>query len=129
VVNPQELYKIGDKIKAKVIAIDNDKLSLSIKQLSEDPWLNEAKKLKVGQAVSGTITRLTPFGAFVQITPAVEALLHISEVSSEKELEKQYQAGKNYDFKLLEIDEQARKITLTTDSAKTKKAKPKSKSK
>lgn len=115
--NPQDLYKIGDKVKAKVIAIDEDKLSLSVKQLSEDPWLKEVKSLKPGGSVKGTITRITPFGAFVQITPAVEALVHISELDDKKS-DQQLAVGEQHEFKVLEIDTAARKISLTTKSAK-----------
>ncbi len=120
---PQGLYKPGDKIKAKVIAIDNDKLSLSIKQLSEDPWLKEASKFKSGDIVSGTITRITPFGAFVQLTPAVEALVHVSELGDEAadDASKKLSVGESHEFKVLEVDAGARKISLTTKSAKTSK--------
>ncbi len=129
VANPQELYHIGDKVKAKVIAIDNDKLSLSVKQLSEDPWQKEVKKLKIGDKVKGTITRITPFGAFVQISPAVEALVHISELEETGAKDK-FVVGSNYEFQVLEVDPASRKITLSgkhtgkasTKSASTKKA-------
>lgn len=124
--NPAELFKIGDKLKAKVIAIDEDKLSLSIKQLSDDPWLKEVDKLKAGDKVKGTITRITPFGAFVQITPSVEALVHISEIGA-KDSEPQLSVGDAREFTILEIDDQTRKIALTTKAKATKaaaKAKP-----
>ncbi|MBI3984105.1 S1 RNA-binding domain-containing protein, partial [Candidatus Microgenomates bacterium] len=113
ITNPQELYRIGDQVKAKVIAIDNDKLSLSVKQLSEDPWLKQAQKLKVGARVEGTVTRITPFGAFVQITPSVEALVHVSEVEGQNP-DEVLPVGQKREFKVLEVDEQARKIALTT---------------
>jgi len=83
VSNPADYVKVGDNIKAKIIAIDKDRLSLSIKQLSEDPWMKEVDQFKPGDKVEGTITRITPFGAFVQISPAVEALVHVSELSGE----------------------------------------------
>ncbi len=122
VTNPQDLFKVGDKIKVKVIAIDNDKLSLSVKQLSPDPWLKEVGKLKVGDKVKGTITRITPFGAFVQLAPAIEALVHVSELT-EDDPNKKLVIGSSHEFRILEIDNAARKVSLTTKavSASTKK--------
>lgn len=78
--NPKDYVKVGDTIKAKIISIDKDRLSLSMKQLTEDPWMSQAEKIKKGSKVEGTVTRITPFGAFVQISPAVEALVHVSEL-------------------------------------------------
>ncbi len=115
VTNPAERFKVGDKVKAKVIAIDNEKLSLSIKQLSEDPWLREIKKFKPGDTVKGTITRITPFGAFVQLTPAIEALVHVSELGQDEgtEIGEQLKVSQVAEFKILEVDDQARRISLT----------------
>src|SRR3990167_4795293 len=76
VEDPKKYVKVGDQIKAKIIAIDKDRLSLSIKQMVEDPWMNEVKKFKKDEIVEGKITRITPFGAFVQLSPSVEALVH-----------------------------------------------------
>ena len=78
--SPADYVKVGDNVEAKIIAIDKDRLSLSMKQLQEDPWLSEIANFKKGDKVEGTITRITPFGAFVQISPAVEALVHVSEL-------------------------------------------------
>ena len=115
VTNPAERFKVGDHVKAKVIAIDNDKLSLSIKQLSEDPWLSEIKKFKPGDTVKGTITRITPFGAFVQLTPAIEALVHVSELGQDEaaDIADTLKVGQVAEFKILEIDDAARRISLT----------------
>ena len=81
--DPREYIKTGQTIKAKIIAIDKDRLSLSIKQTIEDPWLHEVKSLKKGDMVEGKVTRITPFGAFVQLSPAVEALVHVSQMSDD----------------------------------------------
>ncbi|MDO4271627.1 MAG: S1 RNA-binding domain-containing protein [Candidatus Saccharibacteria bacterium] len=104
--------KIGDKIQAKIISIDKDRLSLSIKQTTPDPWLKEAEQFKVGDEVEGTITRITPFGAFVQISPAVEALVHISELGENGNPEKFFKQNEKRDFVILEIDADNRKIRL-----------------
>ena len=104
--------KVGDKIKAKIISIDKDRLSLSIKQTTPDPWLKEASKFHVGDEVEGTVTRITPFGAFVQISPAVEALVHISELGEGGNPEKIFTQNEKRMFKILEIDADNRKIRL-----------------
>ena len=74
--NPRNYVKVGETVKAKIIAIDKDRLSLSLKQMSEDPWLEQVKAFKKGDIVEGKVTRITPFGAFVQLSPSVEALVH-----------------------------------------------------
>ena len=101
--------------KAKIIAIDKERLSLSMKQLKEDPWLSEVEGLKKGSKVEGTVTRITPFGAFVQISPAVEALVHVSELGEGNDVdpEKVFTLNERKEFKVLDIDREGRKISLT----------------
>jgi small subunit ribosomal protein S1 len=113
--NPADYVKVGDEIEAKIIAIDKERLSLSMKQLTEDPWLSEIEKLKKGSKVEGTVTRITPFGAFVQISPAVEALVHVSELGEGNDVdpEKIFTLNERKDFKVLDIDKEGRKISLT----------------
>jgi small subunit ribosomal protein S1 len=115
VINPADLLKVGDEIEAKIIAIDKDRLSLSIKQLKEDPYLKEIENFKVGDTIEGTITRITPFGAFVQISPAVEALVHVSELSGDGDKtnpEKIFKLNEKKEFRIIEINPEARKISL-----------------
>ena len=113
--NPSDYVKVGDIIEAKIIAIDKERLSLSMKQLVEDPWVSEVANLKKGAKVEGTITRITPFGAFVQISPAVEALVHVSELGegSDVDPEKIFTLNERKSFKVLEIDKEGRKISLS----------------
>lgn len=113
--NPSDYVKIGDQIEAKIIAIDKERLSLSMKQLVEDPWISEVENLKKGSKIEGTITRITPFGAFVQISPAVEALVHVSELGegSDVDPEKIFTLNERKDFKVLDIDKEGRKISLS----------------
>lgn len=113
--SPSDYVKVGDEIEAKIIAIDKERLSLSMKQLVEDPWLSEVEKLKKGDKVEGTVTRITPFGAFVQISPAVEALVHVSELGEGNDVdpEKVFTLNERKDFKVLDIDKEGRKISLT----------------
>jgi small subunit ribosomal protein S1 len=120
VEDPRKYIKVGEKIKAKIIAIDKDRLSLSIKQMSDDPWLSEVKEFKKGAAVEGKITRITPFGAFVQLSPAVEALVHVSEMSDDESIdpEKVFKQNETKKFKVLEIDTDNRKIALSLKDVK-----------
>ncbi|MBI2592080.1 S1 RNA-binding domain-containing protein [Candidatus Saccharibacteria bacterium] len=123
VEDPRQYVKVGDQIEAKIIAIDKDRLSLSIKQMKEDPWLSEAKQFKKGNAVEGKITRITPFGAFVQLSPSVEALVHVSEMSDDEGIdpEKLFKLNEKKKFKILEIDTENRKIALSLKAIKAKK--------
>lgn len=107
-----EHLKVGDVVEAKIISIDKDRLSLSIKQTTPDPWLSEAAKFHIGDDVDGTITRITPFGAFVQISPAVEALVHISELGEGGNPEKLFKLNEKKSFTIIEIDADNRKISL-----------------
>jgi small subunit ribosomal protein S1 len=118
--NPRNYVKVGETVKAKIIAIDKDRLSLSLKQMSEDPWLSEVKNFKSGDVVDGKITRITPFGAFVQISPAVEALVHVSEMSDDEGVdpEKLFQLNEKKQFKVLDIDTENRKIALSLKNTK-----------
>lgn len=113
--NPNDYVKVGQTIEAKIISIDKDRLSLSMKQLTKDPWLDEVESLKPGTEVEGTVTRITPFGAFVQLSPAVEALVHISELGggSDVDPEKVFTLNERKKFIVLEVDKDNRKISLS----------------
>src|SRR3982751_4554609 len=99
VENPRDYVKVGDTVEAKIIAIDKDRLSLSLKQMSEDPWLEQVKAFKKGEVVEGKVTRITPFGAFVQLSPSVEALVHVSEMGDDEAVdpEKLFQLNEKQD--------------------------------
>lgn len=120
--NPRNYVKVGETVKAKIIAIDKDRLSLSLKQMSEDPWLEQVKAFKKGDIVEGKVTRITPFGAFVQLSPSVEALVHVSEMSDDEDVdpEKLFQLNEKKEFKVLDIDTENRKIALSLKEAKAK---------
>ncbi|MBR0460688.1 S1 RNA-binding domain-containing protein [Candidatus Saccharibacteria bacterium] len=113
--NPADLVKVGETVEAKIIAIDKERLSLSIKQLTDDPWLAEVENLKKGDEIEGTVTRITPFGAFVQISPAVEALVHVSELGegSDVDPEKVFTLNERKKFKIIDIDKEGRRISLS----------------
>lgn len=120
VENPRNYVKVGETVKAKIIAIDKDRLSLSLKQMSEDPWLKEVKSFSAGDVVEGKITRITPFGAFVQLSSSVEALVHVSEMGDDDSVdpEKLFQLNEKKKFKVLDIDTNARKISLSLKGTK-----------
>ena len=115
VEDPRKYVKVGDQVEAKIIAIDKERLSLSLKQMQEDPWLSEVKAFKKGDQVEGRVTRITPFGAFVQLSPAVEALVHVSEMSDDEgtDPEKVFKVNESKEFKVIDIDTSARKIALS----------------
>ena len=116
VEDPKNYVQPGDTVTAKVIAIDKDRLSLSLKQMQEDPWLEEVKQYGKGDEVEGKVTRITPFGAFIQISPAVEALVHVSELGGEADgadPEKLFKLGEKKTFTIIDIDKDARKISLS----------------
>ncbi|HTK39440.1 MAG TPA: S1 RNA-binding domain-containing protein [Patescibacteria group bacterium] len=115
VANPSDYVKVGQTVEAKIIAIDKDRLSLSMKQLTPDPWVSEVEKFAKGDKVEGTVTRITPFGAFVQLSPAVEALVHISELGGGEGVdpEKVFTLNERKEFIVLDIDKDNRKISLS----------------
>lgn len=101
--NPRDIVKIGEKIKAKIIDVDKDKISLSIKALQENPWDKVEKKYQVDQIVKGTVTKFNPFGAFVQLDKNIHGLAHISEFETEKKMTDALKIGEKYEFKILSI--------------------------
>ena len=122
VSSPSDYVKVGQSVEAKIISIDKDRLSLSMKQLTPDPWLSEIEKFAKGDKVEGTVTRITPFGAFVQISPAVEALVHVSELGTGEGVdpEKLFTLNERKEFIVLDIDKDNRKISLGLADKKKK---------
>lgn len=116
VKDPSEIVKIGEIVKAKIIDISNGKVSLSLKALKENPWLNI--KLKKGDIVKGKVTKFNPFGAFVQLildsdrTETIQGLCHISEFGTQEKMEEALKIGKEYDFQILSLDLLEHKISL-----------------
>lgn len=120
--NPSDYVKVGQTIEAKIIAIDKERLSLSMKQLTKDPWLDEVEQFKPGEKVEGAVTRITPFGAFVQLSPAVEALVHVSELGGDgTDPEKVFTLNERKEFTVLDIDKENRKISLSLGKSSKKK--------
>ncbi len=83
--DPNDYFKQGDRVKVRVLGVDNGKLNLSVKQLKDDPWSQIAKKYPEGKQVKGHVTRTAPFGVFVTLEPGVDGLIHISKIPAGSE--------------------------------------------
>lgn len=83
VSNPADHGKVGDAVKVQIIGIEGDKISLSIKRLTEDPWKDIARQFELGRTIKGEINRLAPFGAFMKLTDDINGLIHLSEMIKE----------------------------------------------
>src|SRR5207245_8999514 len=85
-VEPTTLHKAGDPVRVKVVGIDRERqrISLSIKQLAEDPWARAVRELRLGETVQATITRVMPYGAFARSGPGIEGLVHVSEIAAHR---------------------------------------------
>jgi len=110
--DPSEIVKVGQKVKAKIIDISNNKISLSLKALKKDPWENIEEKFKKGEVVEGKVTKFNPFGAFVQLAEKIQGLCHVSEFGSPKKMEESLEINKSYKFKILLIDPKEHRLTL-----------------
>jgi small subunit ribosomal protein S1 len=115
--HPNEVLKVGQEVKVKVISIDREKkrIGLSIRQLLSDPWDQKAAEFQVGQLIEGTITRLTKFGAFARLSDDIEGLIHISEIS-EKRIEHPKEVLKEGDtctLRIIKIDSDNHRIGLS----------------
>lgn len=86
VKNPSDYGRLGQEVEVQVIGIEGDKISLSMKRLTEDPWLEAAKNYKIGTVIDGEINRITPFGAFIKLSDDINGLIHVTEISAEKEI-------------------------------------------
>ncbi len=110
--DPHDIVKEGEIVRAKIIDIDNAKISLSLKSLKEDPWKSLKEKYKKGDIISGKIIKFAPFGAFVELKEGLQGLLHVSEFGSEKKMKEEVEIGKEQNFKVLLIDSDEHKIAL-----------------
>jgi len=116
VENLKELYKIGQKIKVKIISIENNRISLSVKRLTEDPWIKQVTKYKIGDIHRGEVIRITPFGAFINFGK-VDGLVHISELAKKvMNPSEVLEVGKSYDFKIISIEPELHKLSLSMKS-------------
>jgi small subunit ribosomal protein S1 len=106
-------FKVGDKVSVKVIEVKDDKISLSIKQLRENPWIQAAKKYQKDQAVQGVIIKYNKHGALASIEEGVAGLVHISEFASEEELRNTLLLGQSYQFTITLFEPKDQRMTLS----------------
>lgn len=115
VENPKKIFKVGEPIKVLIKDINGDKIALSLKFEDQNPWLNADEKYAVGNVVEGTIARMTDFGAFVELEPGVDALLHVSQISREH-VEKPsdvLSVGQVITAKVVDFNGEEKKISLS----------------
>lgn len=113
--DPREHLSVGDEVKAKLISIEGSKVSLSLKRLKDDPWVKASEKFSEGDTVTGIVTRVTPFGAFVELNKDVSGLVHVSELS-EEHVENPLDVisvGDKSEFRILTIEPDAHRIALS----------------
>src|SRR5881296_805161 len=119
--HPSEVLKKGDEVEAVVLEIDksNQRISVGIKQLSEDPWTNIDKYYKVGDLVTGKVTKLASFGAFVGLQHDIDGLVHISQVSEERvdKIKNVLKVGQEVTARVIKIDKSDRRIGLSVKAA------------
>lgn len=113
VENPKTMFKIGEKVKVRVIEIKDDKISLSIKALKENPWKEAEKKYKKDAVVEGVIIKYNKHGALASIEEGVAGLVHVSEFGSEEKLRETLEMGKSYSFKITLFDPKEQKMALS----------------
>ena len=113
VENPKTMFKIGEKVRVKVIEIKDDKISLSIKALKENPWREAEKKYKKDAVVEGVIIKFNKHGALASIEEGVAGLVHVSEFGSEEKLREKLEMGKTYTFKITLFDPKEQKMALS----------------
>ncbi len=115
--HPSESVKKKDQIKCKVLKIDkdNERISLGLKQLEPDPWQNVEEKYKVGEDVSVIITKTTNFGAFAELEPGVEGLIHVSQIADKhvKNAKKQLKVDQEVQAKIIKVEPENKKIGLS----------------
>ena len=117
VKHPSELFTVGDSIKVKILNIDleNERVSLGMKQLTEDPWSIAAQNYPLGSRVTGRIVSLTDYGAFVELEEGIEGLIHVSEMSWTRKIRhpsKVVSVGEEVDAIVLDIKPESRRISL-----------------
>ena len=115
--HPNELYKVGDIVRAKVLTVDkeNEKFTLGIKQLTEDPWLEVPDRYPVGTTVIGKLTNITDFGLFVEVEEGIEGLVHVSEMSRKKikNPKEVFQEGQEIRAKVIHVSADERRLGLS----------------
>jgi small subunit ribosomal protein S1 len=120
VSDASHVVKVGDEITVKVLRVDDDKqkISLGLKQLTDDPWANVQATYEVGQVRTGRITRVAEFGAFVELEPGVEGLIPLSEtgVARDANVKRAFPVDTDVEVVVLEIDAASRRMRLSINA-------------
>lgn len=113
--HPKELFMVGQTVKAKIIGLDGTRISLSLRALQDDPWSQVAEKYQVGQVVEGTVLKLNPFGAFVELDEQIHGLCHISEIDipTDGKVEDILKIGEKSKFKIISLEPQYHRLGLS----------------
>lgn len=119
--HPSELLKKGDEIEAQVIEIDkvNQRISLGLKQLAEDPWKNIETHFKIGDMVTGKVSKIASFGAFIQLQNEIDGLVHISQIAEERveKVKDALKVGQEVTARVIKVDRNERRIGLSIKAA------------
>ncbi len=119
--HPSEVVKVGDKVTVKVLEVDRDRerISLSIRQTLEDPWVVFARDHEVGDVVEGKVIKTVPFGAFLSVAEGVEGLVHVSEIAVHRveSPELELSIGQSVPAKITELDDERRRVSLSIKQA------------
>ncbi len=117
VSHPSEVLKKGDKVEAVVLSVDKEskKITLGVKQLSNNPWESIEKTMPVGTLVKGIVSKITAFGAFVELPNGIEALVHVTELSDQPfgKVEDVVNKGEEVTAKVIKLDPEHKKIALS----------------
>lgn len=122
VENPKDLFRVGQEVQAKIIAIDKGRVSLSIKQLQPDPWLEAVKQYQIGQVVDGKVAKIMPFGVFVELSKDIQGLAHLAELSHDvvKDPESLLKVGEERKFKIISIEPAEHRLGLSLKALEEK---------
>jgi small subunit ribosomal protein S1 len=127
--HPQEVVSVGQEVEVEVLDVDLDRerVSLSLKATQEDPWKEFERTSQAGSVITGTVTKLVPFGAFVRVAQGIEGLVHISEISHEHvdSPESVLQVGQEVQVKVIDVDVQRRRVSLSMRQVTSAPPKPK----
>lgn len=115
--HPQEVLQIGDRVKVKILSMNEEKgkISLGLKQTTPEPWSVIEEKYQVGQVVTGKVVQIKEYGAFVELEPGLDGLVHISEVAHKRvnDIAEELTLGQTVEAKILEIDTERKRISLS----------------
>ncbi len=115
--HPQEVLQIGDKVKVKILSMNEEKgkISLGLKQTTPEPWSVINEKYQIGEIVTGKVVQIKEYGAFVELEPGLDGLVHISEVAHKRvnDVAEELTLGETVEAKILDIDTERKRISLS----------------